>query len=176
MGENHTASRRTHIGGIVLKAFVLVLIGAGAGIAYNALSEEGIPLRTPKRVSVADLVSWNLHVEGMRITLEEAKRAYDDGNAIFIDARAPRAYVAGHIDGAINIPMPVHEPTIRQVLGDVEKDRLIIAYCSGGSCQNSYALARRLTDELGYTQAKAFYEGWTAWFWAKYPVKKGESP
>ena len=160
----------------MLKAVVLVLVGTGAGIVYNAFSEAGIPLRTPPRVRVADRMSWNLHVEGLRITLEEAKRAHDDGSAVFIDARVPGAYAAGHVLGALNIPVPAHEDGIRQVLGDIQKDRLIIVYCGGGSCQNSHTLARRLTKEFGYTRAKAFFEGWNAWFWANYPVNKGESP
>ena len=176
MGGECLNDRRAGVGGIVLKALVLVLIGAGAGIVYNAYSEAGIPLRTPDRIRVLDRVSWNLHVEGLRITKEEAKQAFDEGKALFIDARVPRAYAGGHILGAINIPMPAHEDAIRKMLGDVEKNRLIVTYCSGGSCQNSYTLARQLTKDFGFTRAKAFYEGWNAWFWANYPVNKGESP
>ena len=176
MGGECLNDRRAGVGGIVLKALVLVLIGAGAGIVYNAYSEAGIPLRTPDRIRVLDRVSWNLHVEGFRMTLEEAKRAHDGGEATFVDARVPTAYAAGHIAGALNIPMPAAEKSIQKVLGDIPKDALIITYCSGGSCQNSYTLARQLKQQLGYSRAKAFYQGWSAWYWAKYPINKGESP
>jgi rhodanese-related sulfurtransferase len=176
LAEHTTDSRRSGLVGIVLKALVLVLIGAGAGISYNHFSDAGIPLETPARVEVQDRVSWNLHIEGLRITLDEAKRLQDEGEALFIDARVPRAYAAGHIAGAINMPAPAHDDAIRKLLGDVDKDRLIVTYCSGGSCQNSYGLARQLVKTHGFRNAKAFYEGWNAWFWAKYPMEKGEGP
>src|SRR5689334_16063222 len=38
-----------------------------------------------------------------RITLEEAKKLYDDGKAFVVDARPEEAYKQEHIKGAVNI-------------------------------------------------------------------------
>ena len=39
-----------------------------------------------------------------RVTLEEAKKAFDEGTAVFVDVRASSAYEAAHIPGALSIP------------------------------------------------------------------------
>ncbi|MGE5618446.1 MAG: rhodanese-like domain-containing protein, partial [Sphingomonadaceae bacterium] len=38
-----------------------------------------------------------------RTPLNQAKRKYDEGSALFVDVRSPQEYEASHIPGAINI-------------------------------------------------------------------------
>lgn len=40
-----------------------------------------------------------------RTTLEEAKRRFDEGSAIFVDVRSADAYLKGHIPGTLHIPV-----------------------------------------------------------------------
>ena len=61
-----------------------------------------------------------------RISLEEAKKAYDKGGTLFIDTRAQAAYDVEHITGAINIPVE----TIEDRYTEIPKDKKVIAYCS----------------------------------------------
>jgi predicted sulfurtransferase len=61
-----------------------------------------------------------------RISLADAKKAFDDGSAIFVDSRAESAYKDEHIKGAINI---THD-TLEARLKDLPKDKKIIVYCS----------------------------------------------
>ena len=61
-----------------------------------------------------------------RITLEEAKKDFDAGNALFIDTRAEVSYKLEHIKGAINIPVEGFEARV----AEVPKDKKVIAYCS----------------------------------------------
>ena len=166
----------TGVGRLILKAVAVLLIGSGAGFAYNAFSDAGIPLRTSDAIPLSGRIEWNLHVEGMRVTLDEAKRAFDRKDAVFIDTRSPDAYAAGHIPGALSIPVLSFELRIRHVLGDLPKDTWIIAYCGGRSCRNSFFFVRLMIEDLGYTRTQAFYEGWNAWFWANYPITKGDAP
>jgi 3-mercaptopyruvate sulfurtransferase SseA len=63
-----------------------------------------------------------------RISLEDAKKAYDAGKAIIVDARAQVTYDQEHIKGAINIPFG-GEPTEEQ-LAKLPKGKKIIVYCS----------------------------------------------
>ena len=69
------------------------------------------------------------HAEGAdapRISLAEAKKAFDDGSAVFIDTHLKNAYDDGHIPGAINIP--VAELDLK--VNTIPKGKKIIAYCS----------------------------------------------
>lgn len=61
-----------------------------------------------------------------RISLEEAKAAFDDGTAIFIDVRGTENYNLVHIPGALNLSMDEYETG----LAGVDRDALIITYCT----------------------------------------------
>ena len=61
-----------------------------------------------------------------RITPDELREAQKKGKAVLIDVRAPESYKAGHIKGALLIP--VNE--IGSRLKELPKDKLIATYCS----------------------------------------------
>ena len=63
-----------------------------------------------------------------RITVDEAKAAFDSGQAIIIDVRSPESYAGSHAEGAINIPLGVFESDIENI--ELEKDQWIITYCT----------------------------------------------
>lgn len=64
--------------------------------------------------------------EAARISLEDAKKAFDAGNVVFVDTRAASAYNTEHIKGAINIPAEAFQTRYKEV----PKNKKIIAYCS----------------------------------------------
>lgn len=70
-------------------------------------------------------------MEGMHVTFGEVKQAFDHQGAVFIDARSPQEYRAGHIPGARNLPAFEFEGRSREVLKDLPEDARIITYCSG---------------------------------------------
>lgn len=61
-----------------------------------------------------------------RITLEDAKKDYDNGTAIIIDSRPEAAYNQEHIARALNIP--IGSPETR--FSEIPKGKKIIVYCS----------------------------------------------
>ncbi len=61
-----------------------------------------------------------------RITLTDAKTAFDAGSALFIDTRAEAAFKQEHVKGAINVPADKLEAKLKEL----SKDKKIIAYCS----------------------------------------------
>lgn len=61
-----------------------------------------------------------------RISLEDAKKDFDNGAAIFVDTRAESQYKQEHIKGAINVPMEAVEMRYKEI----PTDKKIIAYCS----------------------------------------------
>jgi hypothetical protein len=63
-----------------------------------------------------------------RISAEDAKAAVDSAGAIIVDVRSPDAYKAGHVEGAINIPLGYFETDIANI--PLEKDQWIITYCT----------------------------------------------
>ena len=60
-----------------------------------------------------------------RISLDEAKKDYDAGNAIFVDSRAEIAFLQEHVKGAINITSLTDDK-----LASLPRGKKIIVYCS----------------------------------------------
>ena len=175
---NISTLKTAHIGAVrlILKAVVILLVGSGAGLTYNALSKTGIPLRTPVQPSFSDQVNWSLRIKGLRATLTDAKRAFDRKEATFIDARSSHDYAAGHIPGALSLPVSEFEARSRELLKGLSREARIITYCSGERCQSSIHLARMLIEKLGYTRTQVFFDGWHAWNSAAYPLVIGDFP
>lgn len=61
-----------------------------------------------------------------RITVAEAKAAFDKGDAIFVDTRATVTWEKEHIKGSINVP--AEEAALKA--NTIPKGKKIIAYCS----------------------------------------------
>jgi rhodanese-related sulfurtransferase len=160
----------------VIKALILVLAGSAIGIAHNAISSTGIPLIGSEKLTISDYVNWNLHLKGMRVDLAMAKRAFDEGDAIFLDARSHKAYENGHIPGAKHIRGYDLKTKGEEVVADIPRDARVITYCSGASCQASVQLANILAEEFGFTSVGTFFGGWAEWEGSGYPVKAGDKP
>lgn len=76
----------------------------------------------------------------------EAHQLVADG-ATLVDVRTPAEYAAGHIDGAINIPVD----QLSKRLGEIPKDEAVVVYCHSGS--RSAAAARTL-ESAGYARVE----------------------
>ncbi|MCK5879813.1 MAG: rhodanese-like domain-containing protein [Holophagae bacterium] len=107
---------------------------------------------------------------------ESVKNIYEifnEGNALFLDARTFKQYAEGHFPGAINLP--VHEENGIDLLFKLE-DMLqsaprLVVYCTGIGCGLSDILAEKLV-EIGVPKEKiiVFEGGMDAWEQARYPV------
>jgi 3-mercaptopyruvate sulfurtransferase SseA len=63
-----------------------------------------------------------------RIKIEEAKLAFDNGEAIIVDVRSAESFAAGHVAGSISIPLAEFENNIENL--SLKKDQWIITYCT----------------------------------------------
>ena len=77
-----------------------------------------------------------------RDTLLERLRASD---VTLLDVRPEQEFAEGHLPGALSVPLALLESR----LGELPRDRTIIAYCRGPFCTLSAEAARRLR-ELGF--------------------------
>jgi len=82
------------------------------------------------------------------------------GTALFVDARAPEEYAAGHLRGAINLPSSEIFASIDRVTSLVSPDQLIIVYCGGSGCEAGHNVADALRRDFGYTNVAIYAKGW----------------
>jgi rhodanese-related sulfurtransferase len=153
----------TGLGRSFLQALGIVVIGAGLGLLANSVSPHRIALITPpKKTPVA----------GELLTLEQAQTLWSSGAAIFLDARAPADYQAGHIAGAFNLPAEAFEAHYPQVAPMLSFETLLVVYCDGVDCELSQRLADQLR-QLGHRQVRQLHNGWTVWRTAGQPIETG---
>ena len=93
--------------------------------------------------------------------------------AIFIDARPPSQYVAGHITGAVNWRLDQFKPKA-EMDPKIEAYRNLIVYGNDPGSAAARGLSKRLM-EIGYEGVRMFGPGYTAWSGSKLPVEVPES-
>jgi predicted sulfurtransferase len=112
----------------------LVAAAALALLSIAACTDAAKPVNitkvsTPTPQNVQPGTDSHGHAEGEdspRISLADAKKAFDNGSAIFIDTHPKAAYDADHIKGAINLTVQDFEAKYNTI----PKGKKIIAYCS----------------------------------------------
>jgi rhodanese-related sulfurtransferase/DNA-binding transcriptional ArsR family regulator len=92
--------------------------------AYTSHRHEQI------RALVADGLDQPERLEG--ISIEELLNRIADG-VVLLDVRPPDEFAQGHLPGAINIPTE----ELQRRLGELPRDRDIVAYCRGPYCMLS---------------------------------------
>ena len=108
------------------------------------------------------------------LSLKAARQEFDRGDALFLDARGPSSYEAGHIPGALHLPAEASTERLREALAPYPPGILIITYCSGTGCRSSDILARHLTDDLELPNVQVLDGGFPAWKKAGYPIATGQ--
>jgi rhodanese-related sulfurtransferase len=158
---------------ICLEACVLIAFGALFGLTLNhqlvmdAFSGRLVPPQRP------DAMEQAASTMPTPVLLDEVQQARAAG-ALIVDARSPDLYAIGHIEGAVSLPIIEIDMALPEFIDRVVKDQVIITYCSGFGCPDSYDLGLRLID-AGYRDVRVFEGGYPEWRDAGLPVA-GEDP
>jgi rhodanese-related sulfurtransferase len=104
-------------------------------------------------------------------SLELAAKIREHARFVLVEALPPQYYEAGHLPGAINLPLDAIEPKAAALVPDQGTE--IVVYCSGPACQNSHVAQRKLMS-LGYQHVRVFAGGKAAWTEAGHPLVPGE--
>ena len=104
----------------ILAAALLLTLTACGGGAYPNPYPNGAPPQ-PTRIPTPSSVDTV-----PRISIEEAKAAFDAKTAVFIDVRSTENYNQVHIAGALDVPYPELETR----LAGYDRDALVITYCT----------------------------------------------
>jgi len=93
-----------------------------------------------------------------RISIEDAKKLYANGQAVFVDVRSNEQYTYGHIKGALSIP---GSQLIRR-FAEVPPRKTVITYCACSAEQSSGRAAADLIAH-GVKNVFALKGGWNDW-------------
>ena len=163
------APSRGHFRRLLIEALVVLLAGAGLGLAYGALTEKGIFQKAIEE-QIGE-TRGGIPPAPMMISIEEAERLFHDGAALFVDACSEFDFRLGHIRGAVNLPLKAVTRDA-ELLPGVLSDSLIVTYCDGQNCNSSIDLAARLYAS-GFQNVRIFFGGWEQWQERQLPSAEG---
>ena len=147
----------------------------GTRIYYSLSSPIVTTLwRTMRRAAeehVADLERLAADYVGDRsklgtITRDDLRARLRDGDVVVLDVRPEAEYAAGHVRGAISIP--IHD--LRSRLGEIPDGSEVVAYCRGPYCVFADEAVRILTKK-GVTAVR-LEDGFPEWADARLPAAK----
>lgn len=98
------------------------------------------------------------------VSREELLERVRSGRATVIDVRPAEEYAAGHIPGAVSVPLD----ELADRLAEFPADQEVVAYCRGAYCVLSHDAVRLLTAQ-GRT-ARRLADGMLEWRLADLPV------
>jgi len=88
-----------------------------------------------------------------------------EGLVTVLDVRPPEEYAAGHVPGAINIPLA----ELEQRLDELAREQEIVAYCRGPHCVLAFDAVARLREQG--LKARRLEDGYPEWKSAGLPVE-----
>ena len=101
------------------------------------------------------------------VSLKELRQLLRDGAVTIVDVRPADEYHAGHVPGALSLPVP----ELKRRLREIPRGKEVIAYCRGRYCVYSLD-AVTLLRKHGY-KARRAHEGLPDWRAAGLPVESG---
>jgi rhodanese-related sulfurtransferase len=145
--------------------------------AYYRLADEGVfeawqAVRAIGETHLAEVdrvVKTYLEDRGELEAVEatELMERLSDGSVVVLDVRPEEEYRAGHIPGALSVPVDALEAALQTL----PETREIVAYCRGPYCVFSDEVVRALIAR-GY-RASRLADGFPEWRAAGYPVESG---
>jgi rhodanese-related sulfurtransferase len=101
------------------------------------------------------------------VDTDELLRRIADGDAVLLDVRPEPEYAAGHLPGAIHIPLA----ELAGRIGELPRNHEVVAYCRGRYCVLAHDAVRLLNAE-GLDASRAA-DGVLEWRLAGVPVETG---
>src|SRR5512139_1250083 len=109
---------------IAASLFMLGILACSAALPQN--EPASFPTIPDQSFTQADLPKTEADVP--RLSVEDAMAALERGEAIVVDVRSLQSYSAGHIPGAISIPLD--EIEVNPNMLGLDKGQWIITYCT----------------------------------------------
>ncbi len=138
---------------------VVQLLGCLRRVAEHHVAE------VEKLVNAYLTVKDDLEPVPAKELLERARK----GLVTVIDVRPPEEYAAGHVPGAVNIPLAELEVHLEEL----DPDQEVVAYCRGPHCVLAFDAVERLRKKG--LKARRLEDGYPEWKLLGLPVESGNA-
>ncbi len=149
---------------ILIETVVITVVATLLGFANNFINPNRVAITAMRPVapsaSDAELEADSLQGPVV-VDREQLKKLVSEQGAILIDARLPEEYDAGHIPGAINIPIELFGEFI-DTIEALPRDAWLIGYCDGPPCDKGKNMAEELFY-MGFMRVAYYDAGMDDW-------------
>ena len=140
-----------------------------AGEDVAALTVELAAVAERRRPSVRADLAAALPLEGLRLmSRAELLAASKGGDVVVLDVRPADEFAAGHLEGAVSIPLAELADRLNEIPADAE----VVAYCRGRYCVLSHAAVRLLV--ANGVSARLAEDGIAEWLADRIELRSGE--
>ncbi len=151
-------SRSKLLGVSMTQGAIFAIAALLCGMIYHFVNEEGLLANAN-----ATAMIQKVHRHNFIPKVSEKKiRKLLDNDTIFIDARYTRDFKAGHLEGAISVPVNFTKKERQTKTTDISKDARIVVYCQSAGCKFSEKVAIRLMND-DFSDISIFKGGWAEW-------------
>lgn len=161
-------SGRTFVDLLIRQSVMIVGISIVLALVLNGLRRDGLTL--PGDWSDEARLTLDSG-ETLVISLNDARKLFEEGQAVFLDARPVEDYETGHIQGAVSLPWDSFDDRFESVMSEIDEQTTLITYCDGPTCNLSHELAVALV-EMGFPRVKVLVNGWTLWHDGGLPIDR----
>lgn len=99
----------------------VLMVFTGLAALFFMATLNAIPTSSSAGTSLAQASD-----DARRITADEVRELLEKNKAVLVDVRGVETYKAGHIKGALSIPLSEIEGRAKEL----PRDKMIVAYCS----------------------------------------------
>jgi rhodanese-related sulfurtransferase len=129
-----------------IHALIVLVFSVSLAFVVNALRSDGIPpvMPFPPEYQCPSFVE-----SGQPLSVKQALnlRALNPSSVIFVDARPPELFDAGHIEGAVSIPYSFLDPVSSKNVQKLKRYGNVIIYCNNRDAEMSGLMAGELSRQ-----------------------------
>lgn len=147
------------VGASAAQAALLTVTALCFGAIYHSVDDEKGLLAN--RGGTASIQKAHIGDFIPKVSHRKLRRLLGAGTTV-IDARFALDFAAGHIEGAINIPVDSNDLKRQQRVADIPKNTRIVVYCQSAGCRFAELVAIALLGD-GFDDVAIFKGGWREW-------------
>ena len=151
-------SRSRLFGLSVAQGVGLALLALLSGMVYHFVNDEGF-LAHPNATASIQQAHQGSFIP--RIDRKQVRRLLNH-DVVFIDARPNRDFKAGHLEGAINVPVDIGDDERYKAMTGVAKNAHIVVYCQSRGCKFAEKIAIKLMSD-DFSKVSLLKGGWREW-------------
>jgi len=146
----------------VLIALLMIIAASAAGVAMNQVRPDRFDPFVDWRAVEVEAGYRRLPEGVLGVKFEEMVQLYRRSDVWLADTRPADFYSLGHIPGAKSVPLSEAEKVLPALLEKMPRAQLVVVYCEGSACPDSFRLARLMTAR-GLRRVAVYLGGIEEW-------------